>query len=262
MKTIAVMYDKNLKPETEYPAKNAVDYIKNFCNVTVNPKIFNVNIDAVIVYGGDGLLLHTANKAASSGIPIIGINYGRVGYLCKVGRNEHHKSIIDKIVNKNYSIESRTRILAEIKDSHITEAITALNEISVGGIDKTVYLNTIIKQPSSKPLKLESVGDGVIFATKTGSTAYNVNAGGAILLSDAFSVVANNSMFKSDDLPLNTKSLITDVCAQFEIVVTNTKEGNLPYLIADGQRRRKLTKDDKVIIKKDYYDTKFMKFDY
>lgn len=259
-KTIVIVYDKKLKPETEEPAKDAANYFRERDNkVIINPKLFRVDMDIAIVYGGDDLLLHTTNKVASLKIPIIGVNYGRVGYLCEVKRNENTSLFWDKILYNNYGISYRTRISAQITNDRITDFIDALNEISIGGIDKTVYLKMAINEEFSKDVStIESIGDGIIFATKTGSTAYNVNAGGSILLTDAFSVVSNNCLFQSNKLPTNTKSLITNTDTQFKIKIMNKKKENLPWLIADGQRRHKITENDEIIIKKSSFETLFI----
>ena len=258
-KTIVIIYDKKLKPETEQPAKEAIEYFKGKdCKVIINPKLFNIDMNIVIVYGGDGLLLHTANRVSSHRIPIVGVNYGRVGYLCKIKKDENYGTW-DRLLNENYGCSYRTRICAEITNNGITEFIDALNEISIGGIDKTVYLKMRINSEFYKDVPIiESIGDGIIFSTKTGSTSYNANAGGSVLLTDDFSIVANNCSFQSDKLPINTKSLITNVEAQFNIEVMNKNEKNLPWIIADGQRKHKITCYDEIIIKRSEFETVFI----
>ena len=266
-RTIAIIYDKKLKPETEVPAQSAIKYLKEReCTVKVNPKMFNIGIDAAIVYGGDGLLLHIANQVANCNIPIIGVNYGRVGFLCKADKNQNY-GLWDKIVRVDYLTERRTRIMAEItydfalNTEGVTEIIDALNEIAIGGIDKTVYLNLYINPRRghiSKSNPIKAIGDGIIFATETGSTAYNVNAGGSVLLTDVFSVVSNNCLFQSNMLPINTKALVTYNENHFEVDIANKNKENLPYLVAYGQRRVKLSGNEKIIIKKSTYDTIFI----
>lgn len=118
-KVIAVIYDSKLKPETEVPAKQTIKTISSKEEIAIkeNPTEFYEGMDAVVVYGGDGLLLHTANKIAKFEIPIIGINYGRLGYLCKIepiSSDSHIMAIfdiIDDIDNNNLKIDNRTRIV-------------------------------------------------------------------------------------------------------------------------------------------------------
>lgn len=135
--------------------------------------------------------------------------------------------------------------------------IDALNEISIGGINRTVYLK--ISNNYIPELNLKSIGDGIIFSTRTGSTAYNVNAGGSVLLDDdVFSIVANNSIFQSDKLPINTKSIITSSEDIFNVSIIKKNPQNIPFLVADGQRTVTLKKDDIITIKKSKYSTKFI----
>ena len=267
MINIAVVYDSTLKPETEISAKDAIKeankYKSEACCISVLGHInhFDSSIDACVVYGGDGLLLNTANKIAKYGIPIIGVNYGRVGYLCKIepiSEDSHLLvlfDIIDDIHNGALKLDYRTRISAEVNGEVVADA---LNEISIGGINRTVYLSMSTKGLHEE-IELEAIGDGLIFSTRTGSSAYNVNAGGSVLLDDdVFSIVANNSIFKSDKLPVNTKSLITSSDISFNIEITNKNKDNIPFLVADGQRTIQLYKDDIITIKKSKYTTKFI----
>jgi len=261
-KVIAFVYDEKRKPETIVFAKSAIKELSKYKDTTVkeNPDDFYKGIDAVIVYGGDGLLLHTANRIAKFEIPIIGVNYGRVGYLCKIEpiTSDSHLmaiyDIVDDIDDNKLMIDNRTRISAEINGKYVTDA---LNEISIGGINRTVYLRITNKYINE--LNLKAIGDGIIFSTRTGSTAYNINAGGSVLLDEnVFSVVANNSIFQSDKLPVNTKSLITSSETTFNINLMNKNKENVPFLVADGQRTIKLDRDDIITIRKSKYSTKFI----
>ena len=87
-----------------------------------------------------------------------------------------------------------------------------------------------------------------MFATKTGSTGYNINAGGPALVTDAFSIVASNAYFNSDFLIPNVKSFITSVEAVFQVRILNTFKENLPFLAADGQRDRGLKEGDTLLL--------------
>ncbi len=215
----------------------------------------------VVSLGGDGCFLDVSNRIARYGIPIIGVNYGRVGYLCKIkptSEDSHLIALFDIIKNiatDSLKLEYRTRISAELNGEVVADA---LNEISIGGINRTVYLSMSTKG-LHKEIHLKAIGDGIIFSTRTGSTAYNVNAGGSVLLSDdVFSIVANNSIFQSDKLPVNTKSLITSSEISFNIEIINKKKDNIPFLVADGQRTIQLYEDDRITIKKSKYFTKFI----
>ena len=119
MKRIAVVCNRD-KPE----AKKAAEKIRGWillkpegCKVhtTLSWNILEKGLDAVLAFGGDGLLLHIADRISQSGkeIPIAGINYGFIGYLCRI-RLDEAKEKIEQILYGDFEIEERTRIQAEI----------------------------------------------------------------------------------------------------------------------------------------------------
>ncbi|MEA1937394.1 MAG: NAD(+)/NADH kinase [Patescibacteria group bacterium] len=258
---IGIAFNQQTKPKTKQPAQKIAKWLKdNDCKIYFNPtkKILKNGLDFVIVLGGDGLILHLADQVADFAIPLIGINFGRSGYLCDVEYNKVFKKL-EKILKENFKVRKATRIQAEIfrKDKKV-KIISGLNEILIGGINRTVFLE-IKTRDEKEEFKAEVIGDGIIISTQIGSTAYNLNAGGAMLLLDAFSVVASNGLFKSNFLLSNTKSFITSAKAIFETQILNLHKQNLLYLTADGQRSYKLESNDFIIIKKAKEKTLFVK---
>ena len=228
--------------------------------IHLNPakKVLKSGLDFVVAIGGDGAVLHAADKVADFAIPLVGVNFGRRGYLCDMEYSEVFEKL-RKILKGNFKIKKKTRAQAEVfyKDKKV-KTISGLNEILIGGISRTVFLE-IRAMGRNKEFKTEVIGDGIIVSTQVGSTAYAINAGGAVLLTDVFSVVANNGLFKSDFLLPNTKSFVTSVEAVFEIKILNPRKQNLPYLVADGQRNYRLKNGDFVVIKKSDKKTLFVR---
>lgn len=210
-----------------------------------------------LVFGGDGLLLRAANQAAPYGIPLVGVNFGRKGYLCGIEPKEL-KDKLEKILKKKYSIEERTRISAKIFSKSKGESVReldALNEIVVGGINKTVWLKV-----NSEFFEAETRGDGILVATRTGSTAYNVRAGGSILFTEEiFSLVVICGSFDSHYLLPETKSIIIPSNCSFKIENLCKTKANLPWVTADSQRQHRLKKEESVLIKKSEYKTLLIK---
>ncbi|NBV71045.1 MAG: NAD kinase, partial [Burkholderiaceae bacterium] len=136
------------------------------------------SIDCMISLGGDGTLLDTVTLVRDSGIPILGINYGRLGFLANIGREEI-VSAIDAIANRNYVLDKRSLIHLESNVKIFGKTPYALNEF------------TILKKDSSSMIKIHTYlngeflntywADGLIVSTPTGSTAYALSAGGPIL---------------------------------------------------------------------------------
>ena len=134
--------------------------------------------DIIISFGGDGTLLHTASQVAHLGVPILGINIGRIGYMAELESNE--LDYLENVIAGNYSVEERMMIDVSVRrDNEIVFNATALNDavINKSGlvwiVDMDIYADsTFISRYS---------GDGVIIATPTGSTAYSLSAGGPIM---------------------------------------------------------------------------------
>ena len=153
----------------------------------------------------------------------------------------------------------KTRVQAEVfHEDEKVKTISGLNEILIGGISRTVFLK-IGAIGKNREFEAKIIGDGIIVSTQVGSTAYSINAGGTVLLTDVFSVVANNGLFESDFLLPNTKSFVTSVKAVFEVSISNPHKQNLPYLVADGQRSYRLKNGDFVVIKKSEKETLFIR---
>ena len=134
--------------------------------------------DAVMVLGGDGTLLQVANQMAPREIPAIGINYGHVGYLCEVGAERIFEAA-EMILDGRYTVDRRTMVRATMRrKGRVIRTLDALNEILVGGATRTLTLHVEINGDALGQVR----GDGIIVATRTGSTAYSFSAGGSILL--------------------------------------------------------------------------------
>lgn len=258
MKRIGIVYDHK-KPEAEKLAKETIVWLKekgSFVYTKLTPDIMKI-LDFIITFGGDGLVLHTANKVAIYGVPLLRVNFGYLGYLTNLEAWEMFDAL-EKILSGNFRLDKRTRIEAEVFHGYrLIKKVDALNEVIIGGINRTVSLKMEIAAENEN-FFAEVRGDGAIFSTKTGSTAYNINAGGPVLFTDAISVVANNAYFKSNFLLPNTKAFVTSIEANFKVEIINQNKQNLPYLVADGQRNYRLKAGDYVAIKKSPAKTLFM----
>jgi len=257
---IGVTFNKQRKPETEQPAREIVGWLRNNGHkVYINPvkKILESGLDFIVAVGGDGTVLHTADRVADFAIPLVGVNFGRKGYLCDMEYDEVFKKL-EKILKGNFKVK-KTRVQAEVfHEDEKVKTISGLNEILIGGISRTVFLK-IGAIGKNREFEAKIIGDGIIVSTQVGSTAYSINAGGTVLLTDVFSVVANNGLFESDFLLPNTKSFVTSVKAVFEVSISNPHKQNLPYLVADGQRSYRLKNGDFVVIKKSEKETLFIR---
>jgi NAD+ kinase len=132
--------------------------------------------------GGDGTMLNTVTFVGDSGIPVVGINTGRLGFLSGINIEEIEHSIED-ILNGNYDIDKRALIRLDTNNNLFGKRNFALNEIAVSRKDSSAmitihaYLNDVF---------LNSYwADGLIISTPTGSTAYSLSCGGPVVMPDS-----------------------------------------------------------------------------
>lgn len=143
----------------------------------------SADLDILIILGGDGTLLHIADKASRYGIPVMGINLGGLGFLTAVSVKERFEAL-ELLLQGKMKIEKRlllkTRLLGGSEpESSSGKYLYALNDvvISKGDIEQLVKLRTWSDQEFITTYR----ADGLIFSTPTGSTAYNLSSGGPIV---------------------------------------------------------------------------------
>lgn len=152
--------------------KNGISTLSELCK----------NSDFVIVLGGDGTILTVAKCACIYSTPILGINFGTLGYLADVEKNDAFLAV-EKVLNNKYSIEKRM-MLQIFKDNKPFENYSglALNEVC---LRNNTFSHMIRFEIEINDEFIDSYrADGVIVSTPTGSTAYNLSAGGPILKPD------------------------------------------------------------------------------
>lgn len=179
--------------------------------------------DVVISVGGDGTILHTARLTGPLGKPILGINVGKLGFLADTQLPEA-EAAIRQLITGNWQTEKRFTLKATNGDDDDCEPVFALNEFlftrqsAVSMITLEVYFN------GEKVNKYWA--DGLIVATPTGSTAYNLSAGGPILLPEVpvmviTPVCPHALTTRSLVLPANRSVRITAVPADQQILFSN-----------------------------------------
>jgi NAD+ kinase len=143
----------------------------------VGTALDEARLDIILSLGGDGTLLRSARIGCIRGIPILGINLGRLGFLAGPGP-EHAEDALRRLVRGQYTVERRLAITARIGDEG-PQAI-AVNDVVIhkGGVARVIRLVVTVDG--------EQVGtysaDGIVVATPTGSTAYSLSAGGPIVV--------------------------------------------------------------------------------
>lgn len=167
-------------------------FIKQFLQLGANVSSFSKHEDIkgtanfLLSIGGDGTLLETVSFVRDSGIPILGINTGRLGFLANVSKNEIEEAL-NAIVNNQYHIDQRTLLHLETKSAIFGDLNFALNEMTVH-TRESATLMTIHTYINGEYLN-SYWADGLIIATPTGSTAYSLSCGGPIMIPDSKSFI-------------------------------------------------------------------------
>ena len=134
--------------------------------------------DFVIAIGGDGSVIRAAKAAASYGKKLIGVNAGRLAYLCELDPTELDR--LSALVSGDYTVKKRLMLRAEFyENGALRRSDTCINDVTFAR-GREIRLVDISVRANGKPIA-DYVADGVIFATPTGSTAYSMSAGGPII---------------------------------------------------------------------------------
>ncbi|SHM47478.1 NAD kinase [Mucilaginibacter sp. OK098] len=143
-------------------------------------------VDLFLTLGGDGTLLDMVTVIRDSGIPVIGINFGRLGFLASINKNDIDAAIY-AVVNKQFSIDSRELLCIDSEQEIFGRDNFALNDITIHKRDDAAMITTHVFLDQEF---LNSYwGDGIIISTSTGSTAYSLSCGGPIIFPESNSIV-------------------------------------------------------------------------
>lgn len=200
------------------------------------------SFDMLISIGGDGTILRAATMVRDSGVPILGINAGRLGFLATV-QKENIAAFMQLVIDKKYSISHRT--LLSLSCSPENEALQdinfAMNEISVSRKDTTSMIT--IETYLNDEFLNSYWADGLIVATPTGSTGYSLSCGGPILTPDVKSLVITPIAPHN----LNARPLVVPDETEIRLKVSGREEY---YLVSLDSRITTVKNESILIIKK------------
>jgi NAD+ kinase len=213
-------------------------------------RIKNGEFDLLIAVGGDGTMLRAGHLCAPCGVPILGINLGRLGFLIQVQQNEWH-DMLERLFKGEAWIENRMMLRVEhIRAGEVIGSWQALNEAVVG---RGQYLRPVKLAASADGHLLTTyIADGLIAATATGSTAYALAAGGPILPPELRNILI---------VPI-APHLSVDravVLAEGSSISIDVK-GENAVLSVDGAIPTGLAEDDRVDIRAAEYTAQFVRF--
>lgn len=249
-KKLSILYKENDNSALETAIK-VQDWLKNKgteCIVLHSVGIFSSfnhseimaiqNSDAVVVLGGDGTMLSASRIIGGKKIPIIGINMGKLGFITEIPKSDLFDSL-EQIFSGNYEIEERSMINAQIfRDEQVINEYLGLNDLVIGkGImAKISDFGLIINDVYVSTIK----ADGIIVSTPTGSTAYNLSAGGPILYPTLKGLVFTTICPHT----LSVRPLVLPDHFTIDIIISSHVRDI--FLTIDGQIGLPLQKNDRV----------------
>ncbi len=199
------------------------------------------SFDILISIGGDGTILRAATFVRDSGIPILGVNAGRLGFLAKV-QKENIESFLQIVLEKKYSISERSLLTIECSPNNAAIDINfAMNEVAVSRKDTTSMI-TIETFLNGEYLN-SYWADGLIIATPTGSTGYSLSCGGPILTPEVKGLVITPIAPHN----LNARPLVIPDNTEITLKVSGREE---QYLVSLDSRITSVNNNSVIKIKK------------
>lgn len=200
------------------------------------------DVDLVIVLGGDGTILAAARLLGKREVPVLGINYGSLGYLTEF-RMEELFLALEKVLAGDYEIDRRTMLTIELENQKGSEVVgRVLNDVV---INKSVPARIIEIEVSFDNFFVSRFrADGLIVSTPTGSTAYNLSAGGPIIYPSVDAIVLTPIC----PFTLTNRPIVIPDSSHIKLQLIEESQGVI--LTLDGQVFRNVSKDDLIHIRK------------
>jgi NAD+ kinase len=254
--TLVAFYARSDRPEAAALAERATGWLEARGHRAISAQLPDGSVsvdgaDLLVSLGGDGTLLRAVESAASAGIPVLGVNIGRLGYLTQV-EPAGLEDALDRFVSGAYRVEERMTLHITVTgpDGEVLLERTALNEATV---EKTVPGHTVRIGLSidGRPF-VTYAADGLLVSTPTGSTAYNLSARGPVLsprlraivvtpvsphmLFDRALVLEPSQRLRLDILEPRTAVLVVDGATAASLApgaTVHCSEGAQPALLVD-----------------------------
>lgn len=229
---------------------------EDFDFTSVSSSDISDDTECCIVLGGDGTIIQAARELKRE-IPIVGINLGNLGFLSSVEKNEIYRAI-DRLIADDFTVESRMMIEAETvrSDGTVEVSSRALNDVVVNrmGFSRMITVKAYV----NGALVNSYFGDGLIVSTPTGSTGYNLSAGGPIVTPEAELMVITPICPHS----LNMRSIVVSASDDIllKVEMNRATQPETAVITFDGQESVELGHGDSVRIRKSASSAKLVRF--
>ena len=185
--------------------------------------------DLMIVVGGDGSMIGAAREIVPTRIPVLGINRGHLGFLTDLAPQDINKSLL-KVLKGGYILEERFLLSASVFGPDCQQHSLALNEVVIHGV-KTAHMIDFSIFVNNNKFMYSQKADGLIVSTPTGSTAYNLSAGGPVI-EPSLNVISLVPMFPHS---MNLRPIILNGDSEIKICFSNKLNPEDIAISCDGQ---------------------------
>ncbi|MCR5202235.1 MAG: NAD(+)/NADH kinase [Lachnospiraceae bacterium] len=272
MKKFCIIINSDKDEDSKYAEfiKNEIEKLEGECYILPNRLIqddvdrhytdaalVQEGTDFALVLGGDGTLIQASIDLVSKNIPMLGVNIGTVGFLTEVDVEDILEAL-QKLFTGDYELENRLMLeaVAHTAEGGESKVLYALNDAVLfkRGNDRLITTSVY----SDGELLDTYNADGVIISTPTGSTGYNLSAGGPVMVPDADAVVVTPICPHS----LNKRSIVLSTNETIKLSLDKTKEGFNDHgtLVMDGRSLINMKTGDFVDINVSKENSKFIKF--
>lgn len=209
-------------------------------------------MQAALVMGGDGSIIEASHMLMDEDIPIIGMNFGHVGFLAEMEMSEVH--LLDALIAGDYEIDDRMMLDAAVTDAggRVRGSFTVLNDVVLtnGPVARLIKFDVYCDD-----VKVETCrADGMIASTPTGSTAYSLSAGGPVL----YPLLEGICLTPICPHTLNSRPIIFHGGSVIRLTNFATNNASV-YLNADGRDDIRINEGDTVDIRKSSYRTRLIR---
>jgi NAD+ kinase len=199
-------------------------------------------VDLILVLGGDGTMIATARMVGDQEVPVLGVNYGGLGYLAEF-RIEELYTALESILSGNYRLDHRVMLAVELKRGDAPlQSSRVLNDVVINksALARIIQIDAYLNRQFVNSFR----ADGLIVSTPTGSTAYNLSAGGPVIFPSMNAVVITPIC----PFTLSNRPIVVPDDAEIELLLKTDNEE--VALTLDGQVGFPLKVEDRVTIRK------------
>lgn len=231
-------------PEVEEIGRELIAWF-NQRSIRAELNRIDAQMDILLVLGGDGTLLHVADEASRYQLPVLGINLGNLGFLTEIAADERYEVLDLLLAEDDVRLEKRIMLSAAYVNGTTGEtspSVHALNEVVI--VKKSTEAMIRLRCWADREYVTTYRADGLIIATPTGSTAYNLSAGGPVVHAELDTIVV------TPICPFMLESRPVLLASEHKVTTQLLAPAGQVKVIVDGELQWTITENDYLLVKK------------